>query len=76
MGASFLASEQVASHWDSWGQTRPQMPGRAFLLLSIRTASGISPSRTAWIKPGISISTGQPSTQLRLGHWIQRLASF
>ena len=31
--------------------------------------------RMAWIKPGISTSTGQPATQLSFLHWIQRSAS-
>ncbi len=75
IGACLFASEQAASHWVSWGQTRPQIPGRLFLLLSILTASGISPSTIALIKSGMSIPTGQPSMQGRLGHWIQRLAS-
>ena len=63
-----LARAHLDSHCVSCGQTRPQVAGRLFLSLSTFTASGISPSRIALIKPGISISTGQPSTQGCLGH--------
>ncbi len=75
MGAFFLPSVQTCSHCVSCGQTLPQMAGRAFLLLSILTASGISPSRTALMNSGISTFTGQPLTHMRLGHWMQREAS-
>ncbi len=63
MEASFLFSMQACSHWVSWGHTLPQTPGKLLVFLSIRAASGISPSRKAKINSGISIFTGQPSTQ-------------
>ncbi len=75
MGAPFFPRTHRLSHWTSWGQTRPHIPGRLFLALIVETASTISPSRTALIKAGISIPTGQPSIHLGFLHWRHLSAS-
>ena len=72
---SDLPTVQVAWHWLSWGQTRPQMAGSRLTALMIPTDLRKSPSSTALMKPGMSISTGQPLTQGAFLHWRQRAAS-
>src|SRR4030042_1049663 len=71
IGAPFLDSVHTCSHCDSCGQTRPHMPGKAFLPFITLTDSGMSLSRIAFMNSGISTFTGQPTTHGRLGHRIQ-----
>ena len=62
-----------ASHWDSCGQTRPQIAGSGFAERRIFAAPAMSPVATAWMKSGIGIFTGQPSTHT--GSWQRRQRS-
>ena len=62
-GSPFLPSTQLLSHCSSCGQTRPQTAGRALVCLTVRIAAAKSPSATQPMKPGMSMPTGQPSTQ-------------
>ncbi len=63
------------SHWLSWGQTRPQTAGRLFCVHTFRMDWVKSPSLMNRMKPGMSIPTGQPSTQPGFLHCRQRAAS-
>src|SRR6185369_1374465 len=65
----------LASHWVSWGQTRPQTAGRALSPCSRRAAVGRSSCARASSTSGMETPTGQPSTQGRCLHWMKRLAS-
>ena len=61
----------MASHWLSWGQTRPHTAGRALSLAMIWYAPSKSPSATLAINSGMWIFTGHPATQgifLQLRH--------
>ncbi len=53
---------QTSSHCVSWGQTRPQMAGRALVSLILRTAAAKSPFSMSLMKLGMSMATGQPQT--------------
>src|SRR6185369_15677643 len=65
----------LASHWVSWGQTRPQTAGRALSPCSRRAAAGRSSFDRASSTSGMETPTGQPSTHGRCLHWMHRLAS-
>ena len=62
-GLKRLSMWHWASHWFSCGQTRPQIDGSGLAPRRICAALGMSPAATAWMKSGIGMFTGQPSTQ-------------
>ena len=62
-------------HCFSWGQTRPHTAGRRELLRMTLKAPGKSPWAASPRKPGMSMETGHPWTQGRVGHWRHREAS-
>ncbi len=74
-GRSFLPTMHLPSHCSSWGQTRPQTAGRAFLSQSLAVAPEKSPSAMHLMNSGMSTDTGHPSTQDGFLHCKHRLAS-
>ncbi len=70
-----MARTQRCSHWVSCGHTLPQTAGRALASLRMRKACSISPSAICSMKAGMSMRTGQPSTQGLLRQFRQRAAS-
>jgi len=74
-GSTFLAMMHCTSHCDSWGQTRPQMEGKAFDSRMTESAPSRSRTRRWRMKRGMSMETGQPEMQVGFAHWMQRSAS-
>ncbi len=74
-GSPFLPSTQLRSHCSSCGHTRPQTAGSALVCLTVRMAAPKSPAATLPRKPGMSMPTGQPSTQPGFLQVRQRAAS-
>ena len=75
IGAPFLPRMHIFSHCSSWGQTRPQTAGKAFVSLIFFTPEPKSRSTMHLMKPGILIPTGQPCRQSGFLHCRQREAS-
>src|SRR5512136_841903 len=74
-GSPLALYTHIASHWVSWGQTRPQTAGRALSRRSISAALGRSPSARALINSGMDTLTGQPAMHCLVLHCRQRRAS-
>jgi len=74
-GSPLMPRTQNFWHWLSWGQTRPQMAGRAFFSLIFLIASSNRFSFISAMKAGMSMSTGHPFRHWGFGHVRQRRAS-
>jgi hypothetical protein len=73
--SSLRPTTHCASHCDSCGQTRPQIDGIRLERLITSSAPSMSRTRMCRMKPGMSMDTGQPSTQAAFEHMMQRSAS-
>ena len=75
IGSPILPMMHLLWHCTSWGQTRPQTAGNAFLVLMAFMPSAYFFSLMALMNVGIGTSTGQPVLHIGLGQQRHLLAS-
>ena len=68
-----LRTHEPSHRW-SVGHTRAQISAMLVTEPSTAAASRNRPSAVSSIHWGMGLQSGQPVTQLGLGHWMQRLA--